>query len=79
MLDLMRRLAGRPRTAEDDVAPDTAVARTRETGGDRSGTDVSASTTAVGPSGGFVGRIAGEDECFGGETGAEARARERRD
>ena len=33
MLDRLRALLNRPRTAEDDVEPDTHVARNRETGG----------------------------------------------
>ena len=33
MLDRLRSLFNRPATAEDDVEPDTSVARTRETGG----------------------------------------------
>ena len=33
MLDRLRALLNRPSTAEDDVEPDTHVARTRETGG----------------------------------------------
>ncbi|RTL67792.1 MAG: hypothetical protein EKK42_13290 [Pseudonocardiaceae bacterium] len=73
MLDRLRSLFGKPRTAEDDVRPDPDVARTRETGGrDTEGGD-SGSTTGVGRSEEFVGRAAGQDEGFAGETGAEVR------
>jgi hypothetical protein len=49
MLDRLRALLNRPRTAEDDVEPDTHVARTRETGGAPGDTGDRASTTGTGP------------------------------
>ena len=74
MFERLRALIGRPRTAED-VAPDTHTARTREAGGtDRDDTD-SATTTGTGHSEKYVGRVAGQDEGFTGETGAEARGK----
>ncbi|SHK50139.1 hypothetical protein SAMN05443637_10758 [Pseudonocardia thermophila] len=87
MFDRLRALFGRPRPPED-VRPDAHTARSRETGGtdtdstDTDGTDTdstefgstdSAATTGTGRSEGFVGRVAGQDEGFAGETGAEAR------
>jgi hypothetical protein len=72
MFERLRALLGRPSTAED-VAPDTHTARTRETGGaERDDTD-SAATTGTGHSEEYVGRVAGQDEGFAGETGAEVR------
>ncbi|MGD9990650.1 hypothetical protein [Pseudonocardia sp.] len=73
MFDRLRSLFGKPRTAEDDVRPDPDVARTRETGGRVTEGGDSASTTGVGRSEEFVGRTAGQDEGFAGETGAEVR------
>ena len=66
--------------SESDVAADQHLARTRETGGeptghpdDRSAGDAPATTgTAEGQE--FVGRVAGRDLGYAGETGAEARA-----
>jgi hypothetical protein len=75
MLERLRALFGRTRTAEPDVEPDTGVARSRETGGRATDHEDSASTTGVGGSGGFVGRVAGQDAGFDEETGAEVRAR----
>lgn len=74
MLDRLRALFGRPRTAEDDVRPDPHVARTRETGGEPGTGGDRATTTGTGPSDGFVGRVSGQDPGFAGETGAERRA-----
>ncbi|WP_344419715.1 hypothetical protein [Pseudonocardia ailaonensis] len=74
MFERLRALFGKPRTAEDDVRPDPGTARTRETGGRPTEHGDSASTTGVGESGTFVGRVAGQDEGFAGETGAERRA-----
>jgi hypothetical protein len=72
MFERLRALLGRPRPAED-VRPDRHTARTRETGGpDRDDTD-SAATTGTGRTEEYVGRVAGQDEGFAGETGAEAR------
>ena len=67
-------------TSEPDVAVDPHLARTRETGGvrdehpdDRTVGDA-AVTTGTAESDGFVGRVAGQDLGYAGETGAEARA-----
>jgi hypothetical protein len=74
MLDRLRALLNRPRTAEDDVEPDTHVARTRETGGAPGDTGDRASTTGTGLTEDYVGRIGGQDPGYAGETGAERRA-----
>ena len=74
MLDRLRALLNRPRTAEDDVEPDTGVARTRETGGGSDDSGDRASTTGTGPTEGYVGRVSGQDAGYAGETGAERRA-----
>ena len=72
MLDRLRALLNRPRTAEDDVEPDTHVARTRETGGAPDDTGDRASTTGTGPTEDYVGRISGQDPGYrrgdGGRT-----------
>ena len=62
---------------ESDVSRDPKEARSRETGGveDPSQPD-QGSTTGTTPSGTFVGRAAGEDAGYEGETGAERRAAE---
>ena len=74
MLDRLRSLFNRPATAEDDVEPDTHVARTRETGGAPGDGGDRATTTGTGPSDEFVGRVGGQDVGYAGETGAERRA-----
>jgi hypothetical protein len=74
MLERLREAFGHPRTAED-VEPDTAEARTRETGGDPTDDADRATTTGTGASEEFVGRVAGQDEGDDRESGAEARAR----
>ena len=79
MLERLRDLFRKPRTGEDDVRPDANVARSRETGGRATEADDSAGTTGVGRSEEFVGRAAGQDEGYAGETGAEVRARGKRD
>lgn len=60
--------------AESDVPDDEAEATRRPTGGDAEadGGD-SEATTGSGESGIFVGRTAGQDEGYAGQTGAEAR------
>ncbi len=60
--------------AESDVPDDDAQASGRPTGGDPEahGGD-SEATTGSGESGVFVGRTAGQDEGYAGQTGAEAR------
>lgn len=59
---------------ESDVDTDDAVANSRDTGGGDSDDGDAASTTGTGPTEEFVGRVAGQDEGYAGETGAEARA-----
>lgn len=63
---------------EDDVDTDDKLANSRKTGGDAGqggiGEGDSGSTTGTGDSEEFVGRTAGQDEGYAGETGAEARA-----
>jgi hypothetical protein len=71
------------RTSEPDIAVDPHLARTRETGGvsedhpahpdDHTEGDASG-TTGTGEGDEFVGRAAGRDLGYAGETGAEARA-----
>jgi hypothetical protein len=63
-----------PRPGEDDVDRDDAVALSRATGGRPSDAPDAESTTGTGESGSFVGRVAGEDVGYAGETGAERRA-----
>ncbi len=67
-------------SSEPDVEVDAHLARTRETGGtadghpdDRTEGDAVA-TTGGGETDEFVGRVAGRDLGYAGETGAEARA-----
>ncbi len=72
--------------SESDIPADTAMARSRETGGrdpDRPDSDTPGGhpgdpdgigTTGVDRSEEFVGRVAGDDAGYAGETGAEARA-----
>ena len=65
--------------SEADVEPDLQIARSRETGGvpdhpaDRTEGDAPG-TTGTGEGDEFVGRVAGRDLGYAGETGAEARA-----
>lgn len=60
---------------EDDVASDPKLASSRDTGGvPDPDADDAASTTATSQTPEFVGRVAGDDEGYAGETGAEARA-----
>ena len=70
-------------TSEPDVEPDPQIARSRDTGGapddhsdhpaDQTEGDASG-TTGTGDGEEFVGRVAGRDLGYAGETGAEARA-----
>jgi hypothetical protein len=70
-------------TSEPDVEHDPQVARSREAGGvdpersdrpdDESVDADGGSTTGTDESEQFVGRVAGEDAGYSGETGAEAR------
>lgn len=59
---------------EDDVDSDDALANSRDAGGADKDDGDSASTTGTGASEEYVGRVAGQDEGYAGETGAEARA-----
>ena len=71
-------------SSEPDVDVDPQVARSRETGGidpddKRRGDDErpdpdGVSTTGTDENEEFVGRVAGQDAGYTGETGAEARA-----
>jgi len=63
-----------PRPAEEDVEPDDAQALSRATGGSESDAPDAGSTTGTGESETFVGRVAGQDVGYAGETGAERRA-----
>ena len=65
-----------PRPGEDDVERDGAEALTRATGGGDSDAPDAGSTTGTAESGTFVGRVAGQDVGYAGETGAERRAAE---
>lgn len=59
----------------EDVAQDPALASSRATGGDHH--ELSGdrgSTTGTGRTEEFVGRVAGDDVGYAGETGAERRA-----
>ena len=70
-----RRRHRRTDGSGEDVARDPALASSRATGGDHP--ELSGdrgSTTGTGRTGGFVGRIAGDDNGYAGETGAERRA-----
>lgn len=78
---MLRRIArlfgGRARArygTEPDVEPDYGQARMRETGGEpaRDGGDAAA-TTGPAPNDMFVGRVAGDDLGYVGDTGAEKR------
>jgi hypothetical protein len=60
---------------EDDVARDPQVASSRATGGTEMVNDADqASTTGTSNTPEYVGRIAGDDVGYAGETGAERRA-----
>jgi hypothetical protein len=63
-----------PRPGEEDVDLDDAQALSRATGGDESDAPDAAGTTGTGESETFVGRVAGQDVGYAGETGAERRA-----
>jgi hypothetical protein len=75
-------------SSEPDVEADPQVARSRDAGGvapDQKGrpdderTDPDGpSTTGTDENEQFVGRVAGQDAGYAGETGAEARAEEAR-
>ena len=63
-----------PRPGEDDTERDDAQALSRATGGGDSEEPDADSTTGTGDSETFVGRVAGQDVGYAGETGAERRA-----
>ncbi len=65
-----------PRPGEDDVERDDAVALTRAAGGGPAAAADAGSTTGTGENEEFVGRVAGQDVGYAGETGAERRAAE---
>jgi hypothetical protein len=65
-----------PRPGEDDVDRDDAQALSRATGGGDSEAADAGGTTGTGESDTFVGRVAGQDVGYAGETGAERRAAE---
>ena len=61
--------------SEDDTEPDFHRADARDTGGVANpDAPDQGSTTGSTEKGGYVGRIAGQDVGYAGETGAEARA-----
>lgn len=62
-----------PRPSETDVDPDEAQALSRATRGGPSDEPEADSTTGTGESDTFVGRVAGQDVGYAGETGAERR------
>ncbi|RBY83590.1 hypothetical protein DQ238_00375 [Geodermatophilus sp. TF02-6] len=68
-----------PRPGEDDVDRDDAQALTRASGGGGSDAPDAVATTGTGESGEFVGRVAGQDVGYAGETGAERRAAAQQD
>jgi hypothetical protein len=63
-----------PRPGEDDVERDDAQALSRATGGGAGEGPDADGTTGTGHSETFVGRVAGQDVGYAGETGAERRA-----
>ncbi|WP_375491324.1 hypothetical protein [uncultured Jatrophihabitans sp.] len=61
--------------SESDTKPDDKLAESRETGGVPDADDPNqGSTTSTTPDGEYVGRVAGDDVGYAGETGAEARS-----
>jgi hypothetical protein len=67
-------VTGDPRPGEEDVDRDNAQALSRATGGGPTDESDAAATTGTGESDEFVGRVAGQDAGYAGETGAERRA-----
>jgi hypothetical protein len=63
---------------EDDVDSDDKLANSRATGGGPDEGGDAGTTTGTGDSEEFVGRAAGQDEGYAGETGAEARSEAKR-
>jgi hypothetical protein len=77
--ELFQRLSLRSQ-GEVDAPADPAVARSRDTGGvEQPAYPDQASTGGTTPDDEFVGRMAGDDVGYAGETGAEARAEAERD
>lgn len=72
-------MAGKSNRSEPDVQRDEQIANARETGGvpDQEAPDQH-STTGTTPNETYVGRVAGADPGYEGETGAERRARTNR-
>ena len=66
---------------ESDVADDPQVATSRATGGDAGDANAldEASTTGTSNTPEYVGRVAGDDVGYAGETGAERRSEAKRD
>lgn len=63
-----------PHAPPEDVEPDPNLANSRKTGGADTQEADAAATTGTGATEEYVGRVAGQDEGFAEETGAEARA-----
>ncbi len=71
---LFQRLTGRF-PGDGDAPPDTGVAASRVTGGvENPRHPDQQSTTGTTPDESYVGRVAGDDVGYAGETGAEVRA-----
>ena len=67
-------------SGEDDAPQDTGEAASRDTGGvENEAQPDQQSTTGTTPDDTYVGRIAGDDVGYAGETGAEARAEANRE
>jgi hypothetical protein len=66
---------------ESDVAADPQVATSRATGGDNGDANApdEASTTGTSNTPEYVGRVAGDDVGYAGETGAERRSEAKQD
>ena len=69
-------MAPDPRPGEEDVDRDDAQALSRATGGVPGDEPDAEGTTGTGESDTFVGRVAGQDVGYAGETGAERRQAE---
>ncbi len=67
-------MGGDPRPGEEDVDLDEAQALSRAAGGAPGDEPDADGTTGTGESGTAVGRVAGQDVGYAGETGAERRA-----
>ena len=65
-----------PRPGEEDVDRDDGQALSRATGGAPGNEPDAEGTTGTGEAGTAVGRVAGQDVGYAGETGAERRAEE---